>query len=319
MSGDAPGGGMRRLPNAGGGPAPADADPRHALAALAALTPARVALGRTGASLPTARHLELQLAHARARDAVRHPFDADALARALADAAGTLAAAGHAVGSPGTPDVPPVLRVRSAAGDRRDYLERPDLGRRLHPDDERALAATARAARAAPASGADAAAPWELALVIGDGLAPLAAGRHAPGLVRALGAALGRVPGAPWRIAPPVVATGARVALGDAVAAALGTPLVAVLLGERPGLSATDSLGVYVTHAPRPGRTTDAERACISNVRPEGLPVAAAAAQLAALLTAARAGRGTGVAGTGGGGGRVALPTGAQPRGPAIP
>jgi ethanolamine ammonia-lyase small subunit len=258
---------------------PADADPGDAAAApardpwhgLAALTPARVALGRTGPALPTARHLELQLAHARARDAVWHPLDAAALADALADALGA--------------DGRTVLRVRSAARDRREYLERPDLGRRLADADAAALAA--HAAPGAAGGG------WDVAFVVGDGLAALAAERHAPALLRLLRARLGGDADG-WRVAPVVVAEQARVALGDAVGAALGARMVAVLLGERPGMSAPDSLGVYVTWAPRPGRT-DAERNCVSNVRPEGLPYGLAADTLAWLLRAARARRLTGV------------------------
>ncbi len=258
------------------GAAPGRDDPEDAAAAspardpwhgLAALTPARVALGHTGPALPTARHLELQLAHARARDAVWHRLDAAALADALG-------ADGRAV-----------LRVRSAARDRREYLERPDLGRRLADADAAALAA--HAAPGAAGGG------WDVAFVVGDGLAALAAERHAPALLRLLRARLGGDADG-WRVAPVVVAEQARVALGDAVGAALGARMVAVLLGERPGMSAPDSLGVYVTWAPRPGRT-DAERNCVSNVRPEGLPYERAADTLAWLLRAARARRLTGV------------------------
>ncbi|MEO6528822.1 MAG: ethanolamine ammonia-lyase subunit EutC, partial [Gemmatimonadaceae bacterium] len=206
-------------------------DPWHTLGAL---TPARIALGRMGAGLPTARHLDLQLAHALARDAVHRPFDADALVAALL-------ANGYEV-----------LRVHSQAHDRREYLERPDLGRRIGGEAETMLAAHAG--------------DWDLAFVIGDGLAPLAAERHGPALLDAIVARLD----SSWRVAPIVVAQQARVALGDPVGAALGAQFVAMLLGERPGMSAHDSLGVYLTRAPRPGRT-DAERNCVSNVRPEGL------------------------------------------------
>ncbi|MDB4883016.1 MAG: eutC [Gemmatimonadetes bacterium] len=230
-------------------------DPWHALASL---TPARIALGRTGSALPTTRHLELQLAHALARDAVQRTFDADALVAAL-----------HADGRE-------VLRIHSAARDRREYLERPELGRRLGERAEPVLAAHAS--------------EWDVAFVVGDGLAPLAAERHASSLIRAITARLD----ASWRIAPVVVAEQARVALGDPVGAALGARLVAVLLGERPGMSAHDSLGVYVTWAPRTGRT-DAERNCVSNVRPEGLGYDAAAVTIAWLLHEARRRAVTGV------------------------
>ena len=241
-------------------------DPWHALAAL---TPARVALGRTGSALPTASHLALQLAQARARDAVWHPLDTAALAGALIDD-------GHAV-----------VCVHSAARDRREYLARPDLGRQLAAGEAGRLATHARPVGAPP---------WDLAFVVADGLAALAATRHGPALVRAVCAALAR-PGAhdAWRVAPVVVAEQARVALGDHVGAALGARLVAVLLGERPGMSAPDSLGVYLTWTPRPGRT-DAERNCVSNVRPEGLSCAAAAATVATLARAARQQQLTGVA-----------------------
>lgn len=225
---------------------------------LAELTPARIALGRSGAAVPTARHLDLQLAHALARDAVHRSFDAEGLVVALR-------ADGHEV-----------LRVHSAARDRRDYLERPDLGRRLSDGAESLLAARA--------------AEWDLAIVIGDGLAPLAAERHAPTLLRALFARLDPS----WRVAPVVVAEQARVALGDPVGAALGARLVAVMLGERPGMSAHDSLGVYLTWAPRAGRT-DAERNCVSNVRPEGLGYDAAAMTLSWLMNEARRRAVTGV------------------------
>ena len=223
-------------------------DPWHALASL---TPARIALGRTGAALPTARHLELQLAHALARDAVHRAFDPDALTEALRTD-------GHEV-----------LRIRSAAHDRREYLERPDLGRRLGDGADSTLGTHAG--------------EWDLAVVVGDGLAPLAAERHAPALIRAMLARLD----ASWRVAPIVVAERARVALGDPIGAALGARIVAVLIGERPGMSAHDSLGVYVTWAPRVGRT-DAERNCVSNVRPEGLGYEAAATTIAWLLREAR-------------------------------
>ena len=248
--------------------APSGRDPWHALAAL---TPARVALGHTGSALPTASHLALQLAQARARDAVWHPLDADALAAAFR-------ADGHEV-----------VRVHSAARDRREYLARPDLGRQLAAGEAERLAAHART---------EGGGGWDLAFVVADGLAALAAERHAPALVRAVCAALAgdAEHGGPtaWRIAPIVVAEQARVALGDHVGAALGARLVAVLLGERPGMSAPDSLGVYLTWDPRPGRT-DAERNCVSNVRVEGLGYSAAAASVVALAGAARGQRLTGV------------------------
>ncbi|MGY1771084.1 ethanolamine ammonia-lyase subunit EutC [Blastococcus sp. SYSU D00813] len=214
-------------------------------AALRALTRARVALGRAGDALPTARELEFRAAHAAARDAVHTPLDSAALAAAL----------------PGDD----VLEVRSAAPDRATYLQRPDLGRRLAEGTE------------LPRTGAD------LAVVLADGLSPRAVHEHGPGLAAALRE---RLPG--WSLAPLVVAHQARVALGDAIGEALGVRAVVVLIGERPGLSAADSLGAYLTWDPRPGRV-DAERNCVSNVRPpHGLTYEQAAGTLVALLTAAR-------------------------------
>lgn len=209
-------------------------------AALRRLTPARVAIGRSGPSWTTRALLDFQLAHARARDAVHLPLDA-----------GRLAADLRASGFP-----PPVV-VRSAVPDRATYLARPDLGRRLDP-------ACAAALDAAPRS--------ELAVVALDGLSAPAAQEHAVPLLQALRA---RAPER-WSSATIAVALQGRVALGDEIGARLGARLAVVLVGERPGLSSPDSLGVYLTHAPRPGRT-DAERNCVSNVRPAGMGYAEAA------------------------------------------
>lgn len=212
---------------------------------LRSATRARVALGRAGDALPTARELEFRAAHAAARDAVHTPFD-PGLVRG---------------GLPGLD----VLEVRSAAEDRATYLQRPDLGRRLAEGTE------------LPHVGAD------LAVVVADGLSPLAVHRHAAATVLAL---LERLDG--WDVAPVVLATQARVALGDDVGHRLGARAVVVLVGERPGLSSADSLGVYLTWDPHPGRA-DSERNCVSNVRPpHGQSYAQAAATVVTLLTAAR-------------------------------
>ena len=169
----------------------------------------------------------------------------------------------------------PVIEVRSRARDRAEYLKRPDLGRQLDAADAARL----------PATGGD------LAIVVADGLSATAVHAHAASLVTALTARL-----AGWAIAPVVLARQARVALGDDVGAALGVDMVAVLIGERPGLSAPDSLGAYLTWQPRPGRR-DSERNCVSNIRPpHGLGYDAAANVIARLLEAARRQRLTGVA-----------------------
>ncbi len=213
--------------------------------ALRAYTPARIGLPRAGAAVATRETLAFQLAHALARDAVHDALDPGPLAAALA--ARSLAS----------------LQVHSAAPDRERYLLRPDLGRRL---DEASAAALAR-----QAGGCD------LAIVIADGLSARAAATHAPALVDALWAKLRG-----FTIAPIVIAEQARVALGDEIGALLRARLVVVLIGERPGLTAPDSLGAYLTFAPRLGRT-DAERNCLSNIRPEGMSYAEAARRLAFL------------------------------------
>ena len=225
------------------------------LSHLRSLTAARIGLPRSGASIGTGPLLDLRLAHARARDAVHAPLDLAALLPQLP---------------------PPVLCVESQAPDRRTYLMRPDLGRALTPAAQEVLA---------PHAGT-----YDLAVVLGDGLSALAVERHAIPLLDRLLSALGA-----WCLAPLTVVTGARVAVGDAVARALGAAAVLILIGERPGLSAPDSLGAYLTWAPGPG-TTDADRNCISNIRPEGLDYDAAAHRLHHLLQRARGLRQTGVA-----------------------
>ncbi|HSC89274.1 MAG TPA: ethanolamine ammonia-lyase subunit EutC [Polyangiaceae bacterium] len=213
-----------------------------------AFSQARIGLGRVGDSLPTRAHLELREAHARARDAVHRRVDFDALARAL-------------------PDLAP-QRVRSQAGDRAVYLRRPDWGRRLSPESRAVLQAQRGA--------------FEVAVVVADGLSASAIDARAVPLVRALRDELAEL-----RWAPLVLAEQARVALGDEVGEVLGAELVVVLIGERPGLSVSDSVGLYVTHAPAIGRS-DAERNCISNVHDGGLGIVEAAQHLAALVRESR-------------------------------
>lgn len=232
-----------------------------ALAArLRELTPARVALGRTGVSQQTRDLLAFQRCHAQARDAVHAELQAAAVAKAVSEVTG-----GEA------------LRLHSAAADRACYLQRPDLGRTL---DE-----TGRTRLAALQAGA-----FDLALVIADGLSALAVERHAVPLLAEL---LPLLKG--WRLAPACVVGQGRVAIGDEIGLALRAELAVVLIGERPGLSSPDSLGAYITWQPRPGRT-DAERNCISNIRAEGLSYKEAAVQLASILIEARRRNLTGVA-----------------------
>jgi ethanolamine ammonia-lyase small subunit len=230
---------------------------------LRALTPARIALGRAGTSTPTGARLRFQLDHARARDAVHAHLDEPALLAALAIASGAAP-----------------WQLASAAGDRQEYLVRPDLGRRLGDASRAEIAAAAAAAPDRP----------DLVVVVADGLSPAGVADHAPVVVGALVAPL---VDAGWHLAPPAYVAGGRVAVGDEVGALLGARLVLVLIGERPGLTVHDGLGAYLTWDPRPGRT-DAERSCVSNIGRRGLDPATSGALLAELVVRARALGGTG-------------------------
>lgn len=223
------------------------------------VTPARLALGRAGAGMPTDEVLRFGWAHAMARDAIHAALDVPKLETDL-----------HAQGWT-------VAQVHSRAQDRTAYLRRPDLGRVIDPNDIAKL-------RAEPIMRSD------ICIVIGDGLSSLAVERHASPLLAALKPLLANE----LANAPVVIATQARVALADEIAELLQTKLSIMLIGERPGLSSPDSLGIYITHAPFRGRN-DAGRNCISNVRPEGLSYAAAAFKLAWLVREALARAVTGI------------------------
>ncbi|MDB5363147.1 MAG: ethanolamine ammonia-lyase [Rhodospirillales bacterium] len=225
-------------------------------AKLRRATPARIGLGHAGPGQPTGALLAFQAAHAAARDAVLTRPDFEGLTQRLA-----------ALG--------PVRRIASQAADRATYLKRPDLGR--------CLSDASAADLAGEATGAD------LLILVGDGLSGAAIERQALPVLTAL---IPRLPG--WRLAPLLLAEGARVALGDAAAAILDPTLVLMLIGERPGLSSPDSLGAYLTWRPRPG-TVDAARNCISNIHGAGLTPEAAAQRLAWLLSEARVRKLTGV------------------------
>lgn len=227
---------------------------------LREFTTARIALGRAGGSLPTRRHLEFQLAHARARDAVHSELDMAALEREIA-----------ALGVE-------TIRLHSAAPDRATYLQRPDLGRRLDEDSRRLLEERGRDGAA-------------VAFMVADGLSALAVQRHAPAMLEAI---LARLDPEEWRIAPVALVEQGRVAISDEIGALLGAEVAVILIGERPGLSSPDSLGIYLTYGPKIGNT-DADRNCISNIRAAGLSYAKAAHRLAYLLTAARNRRLSGV------------------------
>ncbi len=232
-------------------------DARHdPWAALRAATPARIGLGRSGDALPTKAVLEFQLAHAKARDSVHGAFDAEGIERALQPRS--------------------VLHVQSLVGDGATYLRRPDLGRRLDdPSRERLLAAPKKP---------------DLVFVVADGLSAKAVHAHAAALIAACLPALGD-----FSVGPIVTARYARVALGDDIGACLEARLCAILIGERPGLSVADSLGVYLTYDPRPGRR-DSERNCISNIHAQGgLSYEQAAAKLVWLAREASRRQLTGV------------------------
>lgn len=225
------------------------------------LTPARVGLGRSGASLPTEALLEFTLDHARARDAVHAACN-------FAEIVSGLGALGREA-----------VQVSSLAHARADYLKRPDLGRKLDSASHALL--TGRGGGSC-----------QLAIVIGDGLSPLAVNAHALELVRGL---VSRLAVDGIRPDAVVVASGVRVALGDEIGAILGAHMMIMLIGERPGLSAPDSLGAYLTFEPRPGRT-DAERNCVSNIHASGLSYEEAALKIAWLVREGLARGVTGVA-----------------------
>ena len=237
------------------------APPSPSLERLRELTPARVGLGRAGASLPTRALLDFTLDHARARDAVHAAFDVAAIVSGL-----------KSLG------LEP-FHVGSAVRNRQDYLRRPDLGRTLDQDSRQLLTSYS--------SGA-----CRLVIVVGDGLSPAAVSAHAVALVRNLVARMGVDGIEPGHV---LVATGARVALGDEIGAILGARMMVMLIGERPGLSAPDSLGAYLTFAPQPGRT-DAERNCVSNIHAAGLGYDEAAFRIAWLVREGLAREITGVA-----------------------
>jgi ethanolamine ammonia-lyase small subunit len=211
--------------------------------------------------MPTSAMLDFTLAHARARDAVHAGFDVAAITAGLGDLG--LEA----------------LAVHSRAETRQDYLRRPDLGRTLDPESQRLLASRGGSA-------------CRLAIVIGDGLSPTAVNAHAIAVVRSL---IPRLAAATIEIGHAVVATGARVALGDEIGAIIGARMIVMLIGERPGLSAPDSLGAYLTFAPKPG-VTDSERNCVSNIHGAGLASDEAAFRIAWLIREGLARQVTGVA-----------------------
>lgn len=229
---------------------------------LRQFTDARIALGRAGVSLPTSAHLAFQLAHAQARDAVLVALDVPDLVQALSAASGNQ----------------PCLTLHSAAADRTRYLQRPDLGRRLDNASRETLEGSKQAAPK------ESVRPYDLALVVVDGLSALAVAQNAAPF---LGVLQRQMAAENWSIAPLCIVSQGRVAIGDEVGERLGARAVVVLIGERPGLSSPNSMGLYLTWMPRVG-LRDNSRNCISNVRPAGLGYEKAACRLHYLLTQAR-------------------------------
>jgi ethanolamine ammonia-lyase small subunit len=229
--------------------------PNDVWAPLRKLTSARIALGRAGGSMPTRHQLDFQLAHACARDAVWSHFDSDALAAEL--------------GKGGQP----VIIVESAARDRAEFLQRPDLGRRLAPESRARLLQC-------PGAGTDV----DLVIVVTDGLSALAVTTQSPPFLAEL---LDLLQHDSWSFAPVIVARHGRVALQDEIGQICRATISLILIGERPGLGSPDSMGVYFTYSPKPGNT-DAERNCVSNIRQGGLPPVDAAHKVSHLLHACR-------------------------------
>jgi ethanolamine ammonia-lyase small subunit len=227
-------------------------DAENPLLELRRLTPARIALGRTGTSMPTSAQLDFQYAHAQARDAVHLPFDHAGLSAQLAECGRDS------------------LLLHSAAANRDSYLQRPDLGRKLSDES----AQTLRDYALAHPGGVD------LAIVVADGLSALAVHRHTlPFLARMKE----QIKAEGWSVSPVILVAQGRVAVADEIGELLGAKMVVILIGERPGLSSPDSLGLYFTYGPKVG-LTDAYRNCISNVRLEGLSYGMAAHRLLYLM-----------------------------------
>ncbi len=212
-------------------------------------TPARVALGRTGHSLPTRRLLEFKLDHARARDAVYSVFDLKKMEGQLTDL--------------GLSSV----RLQSQAEDRREYLLRPDYGRVLHSDSRREIKKLKQPEN-------------DLCIVVADGLSAVAVNTHAVEVVKLL---LIKIRKVDWRLAPIAMVEQGRVAIADEIGEGLCSEISLILIGERPGLTSPHSLGAYLTHRPRAG-LTDERRNCVSNIRPDGLPYERAAEKIFYLL-----------------------------------
>jgi ethanolamine ammonia-lyase small subunit len=217
---------------------------------LKKFTDARIALGRSGCSLPTKAHLEFQLAHARARDSVHSKLNIDKLIQEISN-----------LGLSG-------IKINSMATDRLTYLKRPDLGRKLSDESKKILLLEKK--------------NFDLTIIVGDGLSAKAAQNQVIPLLNELLPKLKET----WKLSSVCIVEGARVAIGDEIGEILQSQIILVLIGERPGLSSPDSLGAYITYNPKIGKN-DSERNCVSNIRPEGLDFIAASKKIFYLLNEA--------------------------------
>ena len=220
-------------------------------------TDARIAMGRTGNSIPTKNLLEFQLAHAKARDAVHSELNFTEISDLL------------------NKFNLQIINLHSSVHNRMEYLQRPDLGRKLNEESKTILNKCQKG--------------FDLSIVIADGLSSLAIKNHLKPFLENLLPELNS-----WRLAPLSVVKEGRVAIGDEIAQILEAEIVVILIGERPGLSSPDSMGIYLTYAPKSG-LTDESRNCISNVRPAGLNYSSASKKLLYLLNQSRSKKLSGV------------------------
>lgn len=224
---------------------------------LRQFTDARIALGRVGTSIPTAELLRFQLSHAQAIDAVHVPLEVDLLCEQFTQ-------------SKLLQPYLPIQKLHSKAPDRVQYLQRPDLGRQLSEASISTLQLSADE-------------QYDLVFVIADGLSSYAITRHAKPFLEILISRLNEDTHKQWKIAPLCIAQQGRVAIGDDVGETLKAKQVIILIGERPGLSSPDSMGLYLTWNAQRGMD-DSFRNCISNIRPAGLQYEAAAHRCHYLL-----------------------------------
>ena len=232
-------------------------------ALLKEYTDARIGLGRAGISIPTSHSLAFQLAHAQAQDAVHLPLDVEYVIEQLGNI------------NLNQEIFTPIL-LHSQAVNRTVYLQRPDLGRRL---DKKSIEVLKKVNTLKDEK-------YDLSIVIVDGLSSLAIKENAQIFIKKLIEVL-NFSSQDWEIAPITIVQQGRVAIGDEVGQILNSKISIVLIGERPGLSSPDSMGLYLTYNPKVG-LTDESRNCISNIRIEGLSYEEAVKKTMYLLKESR-------------------------------